>query len=86
MWGSQQWENFSGITVLQFVCHQLRSLGFGFIVIVPLQLSHLGFFVSECGVPFLVGSSILLSMIVQQLVVILVFLQKEMSTQTFTLS
>ena len=65
------------------VTHPKRT-GFDFIVIVPLLLSRLSFFVSECEISFLVGSSILLSMIVQQLVVILVFLQEEMSTHIFT--
>ena len=56
------------------------GMGFDFIVIVPLPLSCCGcFFVFECGVSFLVGSSVLLSMVVQQLVVILVFSQEEMS-------
>ena len=50
-----------------------QLMGFDFIVIVPLLLSHWGFsFVSGCGVCFLVNSSVFLSMIVQQLVVILV--------------
>ena len=50
---------------------------FDFIAIVPLLLSHCGFFfVFGCGVSFLVSSSVFLSMIFQQLVVILVFLQE----------
>ena len=49
-------------------------------VIVPLLLSHCGFsFVFGCGVSFLVSSSVFLSMIVQQLVVILVFSQEGVS-------
>ena len=53
-------------------------MGFDFIVTVPLLLSHCGFsFVFGCGVSFLVSSSVLLSMIVQQLVVILVSHKKE---------
>ena len=49
-------------------------MGFDFIVIAPLLPSHCGFsFVFGCGVSFLVSSSVLLSMTVQQLVVILVF-------------
>ena len=52
-------------------------MGFDFTLIVPLLPSHCGFsFVFGCGVCFLVSSSVLLSMIVQQLVVILVFLQE----------
>ena len=52
-------------------------MGFDFTVIAPLLPSHCGFsFVSACGVSFLVSSSVFLSMIVQQLVVILVFLQE----------
>ena len=50
---------------------------FDFIVIAPLLLSHCGFsFVFGCGVSFLVSSSIFLSLIVQQLVVILVLSQE----------
>ena len=52
-------------------------MGFDFIVFVPLLPSHCGFsFVSGCAVSFLVSSSVFLSMIVQQLVVIPVFLQE----------
>ena len=52
-------------------------MGFDFIMIVPLLPSHCGFsFVFGCGVSFLVSSSVFLSMIVQQLVVILVVLQE----------
>ena len=50
-------------------------MGFDFIVIVPLLPSHCSFsFVFGCGVSFLVSSSVFLSMIVQQLVVIPVLL------------
>ena len=54
-------------------------MGFDFIMITPLLPSHCGVFVFGCGVSFLVGSSgvffvFVLSMFVQQLVVILVFL------------
>ena len=49
-------------------------MGFDFIVIAPLLPSHCSFsFVFACGVSFLVSSSVFLSMIVQQLVVIPVF-------------
>ena len=53
-------------------------MGFDFIVIAPLIPSHCGFsFVFGFGVSFLVSSSVFLSMIVQQLVVIPVFLLEE---------
>ena len=52
-------------------------MGFDFIVIAPLLLSHCRFsFVFGCGVYFLVSSSVFLLMIVQQLVVIPVLLQE----------
>ena len=61
-------------------------MGFYFIVIVPLLLSHCGFsFVFGCRVSFLVSSSVFLSMIVQQLVVILVFLQEGVRARPSTL-
>ena len=61
-------------------------MGFDFIVIAPLLPSHCSFsFVFGCGVPFLVSSSVLLSMIVQQLVVIPVLLQEGVSTRPSTL-
>ena len=60
--------------------------GFHFIMITPLHHLSTGlFFVFGRGVPFLVGSGVLLSMIVQQLVAILVLLQEEMSTHSPTL-
>ena len=52
-------------------------MGFDVIVIAPLLPSHCGFsFVFGCGVSFLVSSSVFLSMIVQELVVILVLSQE----------
>ena len=52
-------------------------MGFDFTVIAPLLPSHCGFsFVFVCGLSFLVSSSVFLSLIVQQLVVILVFSQE----------
>ena len=55
-------------------------MGFDFIVIVPLLLSHCGSsFVFGCRVFFLVSSSVFLLMIVQQLVVTLVLSQEEVS-------
>ena len=60
-------------------------MGFDFAVIVPLLPSHCGFsFVFGCGVSFLVSSSVFLSMIVQQLVVILVFSQEGVRTRPST--
>ena len=52
-------------------------MGLDVIVIVPLL--RFCFFLFGRGVSFLVGPSVLLSMVVQQLVVILVLLQEEMS-------
>ena len=47
-------------------------MGFDFTVIVPLLLSHCDFFfVFGCGVSFLVSSSVLMSMIVQQVVLVI---------------
>ena len=52
-------------------------MGFDFIVIAPLLPSHCSFsFVFACGVSVLVSSSVFLSMVVQQLVVIPVFLKE----------
>ena len=61
------------------------GIGFDFIMIVPLLTFHCSFFfVFGCGISFfLVGSSVLLSMVVQQLVVILALLQ-EMSVHPST--
>ena len=59
----------------------LACMGFDFIMFVPLLPCHCSFFLSlEVGYLFLMGSSILLSMVVQQLVVILVLSQEEIST------
>ena len=89
MWGletSQLCENFFGIIDLQFVGHAPGSMGYDFNVIAPLLPSHHDFsIVLECGLSFLVCSNILLLMIVQQLVMILVFLQKKMSTRLSSL-
>ena len=61
-------------------------MGFDFTVIAPLLPSHCGFsFVFGCGVSFLVSFSVFLSMIVQQLVVILVFSQERVSARPSTL-
>ena len=60
--------------------------GFDFIVIVPLLLSHHGLSpVFGCEVSPLVSSSVLLSIIVQQLVVIPVLSQEGVSTRPSTL-
>ena len=60
-------------------------MGFDFIVIAPLLPSHYGFsFVFGCGVSFLVSSSVFLSMIVQQLVVIPVLSQEGVSAPPST--
>ena len=61
---SQQWENFCGIIVLQSVGHSPGSLGFDFIVIALLLAFS---FVFECGISFLLGSTVFLLMVVQQL-------------------
>ena len=88
-WGSeisQQWENFFGITFLQSVGHLPGRYEVWFYreCVPPPPPSHCGFvIVFGCGVSFLVGSSVLLSMVVQQLVVILV-LSQEMSACSST--
>ena len=60
-------------------------MGFDFIMISPLLLFHCGFFfVCGCGLSFfLVGSGLLLSMVVQQLVAVEV-LSQEMSALSST--
>ena len=61
-------------------------MGFDLIVIASLLLSHCGFsFVFGCGVSFLVSSSVFLSMVLQQLVVIPVVSQEGVSTRPSTL-
>ena len=60
-------------------------MGFDFIAIAPLLLSHCGFsFIFGCGVSFLVSSSVFLLMIVQQLVVILVLSQEGVTARPST--
>ena len=67
----QQLENFFGMIIFQFVGCTPAGMKFDFMVTVPLLLSLCGFsFVLGCGICFLVGSSILLLMVVQHLVVI----------------
>ena len=78
-WGSEpslQWVDFCGISVHQSVSHPPTSYGIWFYSDCAPLPSHCGFFVFGCGVSFLVSSSVFLSMIVQQLVVILVFSQE----------
>ena len=88
-WGSEpplRWVDFCGISVLQFVSHPPTVMGFDFIVIAPLLLSHCSFsFVFGCGVSFLVSSSVFLLMIFQQLVVIPVLLKEKVSARPSTL-
>ena len=55
------------------------GIGFDFILIAPLLLPPCFSFVLGVRYLFLVGSSILLSMVVQQLVVIVVLSQEKMS-------
>lgn len=89
MWGSEPSQQCEDVLVLLFSSlrvTQPAGMGFDFVVIVPLLPSHCGFFfLSGRGVSFLVGSSVFLSMVAQQLVVILVLLQEEMSTRPSTL-
>ena len=75
MWGLeplQQCEIFFGITVLQLVGCPPADIGLDFIMVVPLlPFSCVFSFVLGCGVSFfLVGSSVFLSVVVHQLVVI----------------
>ena len=82
-WGSepsQEWENFFGIIIFHFVGHPPGGYGIWFYhdcappkILLRFRLCFL------MWVSFLVGSSVLLSMVVQRLVAILV-LSQEMST------
>lgn len=76
-WGSELsllWQNFYGITVFQFVGCPPRRYGILFYCDFSLLPSLCGFFFAfGCRIPFLVGASVLLLMVIQQLVVILVF-------------
>ena len=64
-------------TVQEPLWYYLAGMKFDLIVIAPLLPSHWSFFfVFGCGVSFLVCSSVLLSMVVQQLVAILLLLQE----------
>ena len=88
-WGSEpssQWVDFCGISVLQFVSHPSSSYGIWFYCDCASPTISLWLpFVFECGVSFLVSSSVFLSMIVQQLVVIPVLLQEGVSAHPSTL-
>ena len=80
-WGSEltlPWENFCDIIILQFVGHPPGGMRFDYIVSAPLLPSHCDFF-------FVFGrfqSSLLL--IVQQFVVILMFLWEEVNSRSST--
>ena len=77
---SLQWVDFCGVTVLQFVSHPPSSYGIWFYCdCVPPTISLRLLVCLCCGVSFLVSSSVFLSMIVQQLVVILVLSQEGVS-------
>ena len=68
-----QWENLCGVLVLQLVCCPPVGMGFDFIMVASL-LPSCGF--SLAFDIFLVGSCILLSMVVQQLVAVQCFHRK----------
>ena len=79
MWGSEPsllWVDFCGISVLQSVFTHPAVMGFEFTVIAPLLPSLWLLLCLWIWSIFLVSSSVFLSMIVHQLVVILVFLQE----------
>ena len=83
---TQQWDNFFGIIVFQFVGH--LPIGYGIWFYCDCAASyHLAAATSlslDVGYLFLVGSCIFLSMTVKQLVVILVLAQEEMNTHPYT--
>ena len=88
MWGSepsQQWEDFFGILCSSLWVTHTAGKGSDLVVIVPsyplIAASSLSL---EAGYLFLMGSSILLWMVVQQIVVILVLSQKERSAYPST--
>ena len=80
-----QWENFFGGGVLQPVGHPLGDYGISFYRDCAPPTISLHLLVFGLGYLFFVDSSTLLSMVVQQLVVILLLWQKEMSTYPSTL-
>ena len=84
MWGSKpslQWVDFWGIIVFQFVSHLPSSYGIWFYCDCASPPISLWFLLClwMWGIFFLVSSSVFLSMIVQQLVVILVLSQEGVS-------
>ena len=85
MWGSEL-HNSGRTTLVLFLSSlwvtHLAGVVFYFIMIVPLLPSHCRFFfVFGHEISLLVGSSILLSMVVQQLVGILVLLKEEIDVR-----
>ena len=87
-WGSVpsfQRVEFCGISFLQFVSHPPSRYGIWFYCDCAPLPSHCVFsFVFGCGISFLVSSNVFLSMIVQQLVVILVFSQEGVRARSST--
>ena len=73
-WGSepsQQWENFFGMVFFSLWVTNPAGIGFDFVMIAP-PLDAASSLSLEAGYLFLMGSSVLLLMVVQQIVVILV--------------
>ena len=89
VWGSepsQQWENFFGIIVLQFVSHPPGGYGIWLLWFCPSYCLTVASSLSlDVGYLFLVGSRVLLLVVVQQLVVILVLSQEEVCVCPSTL-
>ena len=88
MWASELsvlWENYCSISIFQFWVSLLVDIGFNFIVIASLLPTCYSFLSLDVGFLFVVGFSILLSMVVQQLFAIWVLSQEEMSTSPSTL-
>ena len=79
---SQQWENFFGLIVLQFLSHPPSGYEISFYhdCAPPTILLCLLLCLWMWGIFFLVGSSILLWIVAQLIVALLVLLQGEMST------
>ena len=89
MWGSkpsQEWENFFGLIVLQFVGHPPGGYGVWFLLWLCSShcLAASAFWSLGMWYLFLVVSIILLKLVVQQLVMILVVSQEKMSTHLST--
>ena len=85
-WGSEpslQWVDFCGRSVLQFVSHPPSSYGIWFYCDCAPPTISLRLLLCLWGI-FLVSSSVFLSMIVQQLVVIPVLLQEGVSARPST--